>query len=486
MIRTVRALAAAAAFYGSLVLAGCTLGPDPEIPPATAADQAPAFVNAPPSESVPPDDWWRHFADPPTVELVERALAGNPDVRAAAARVLEAQASLRAATGTRLPEAGFSFSGNRNKFSLVLPQVGRVGIYSTTFSDQLQVSYQVDLFGRLARARQAAWAELLATEADRRAVLNSLIAEVIRTRVQIASLAEQLRLAEATVASWRRTADVVEERYRRGLADAGQLHQVRSSLARAEAAVPQLRRSLASARHGLDILVGRRPGTGPELPDTLPPLPDLSPVPAGLPASLLDRRPDLVAARMRFSQATAGVGIALANLYPNLTLSATGGYTGNRVSDLTRSANQIYNAALNLAAPIFKGGQLRAEVEAARARAEQAAAAYASAVLKAMREVEDALVADAELAHELETARRARRAAVAAEELARWRYERGSGELLDLLAADRARAAAESSLVSLRAGLWNGRIALFLALGGDWSTAGTSTGPSTPITEVSP
>ncbi len=486
MTRTVRALAAAAAFCGSLALAGCTLGPDPGIPPATAADQAPAFVNAPPAESVPSDDWWRHFADPPTVELVELALAGNPDVRAAAARVLEAQASLRAATGARLPEAGFSFSGNRNKFSLVLPQVGRVGIYSTTFSDQLQVSYQVDLFGRLARARQAAWAELLATEADRRAVLNSLIAEVIRTRVQIASLAEQLRLAEATVASWRRTADVVEERYRQGLADAGQLHQVRTSLAQAEAAMPQLRRSLASARHGLDILVGRRPGTGPGLPDTLPPLPDLSPVPAGLPASLLDRRPDLVAARMRFSEATAGVGIALANLYPNLTLSATGGYTGNRVSDLTRSANQIYNAALSLAAPVFKGGQLRAEVEAARARAQQAAAAYASAVLEAMREVEDALVADAELAYELEAARRACRAAVAAEELARWRYERGSGELLDLLAADRARAAAEASLVSLRAGLWNGRIALFLALGGDWSAAATATGQSSPITEVSP
>ncbi len=449
--------------------AGCTLGPDPKVPPATAADAAPSYVNAPVSSELPADDWWRTFADPLTEQLVLAALSSNPDIRAAAASVIEAQAALKGATGARLPQLSLALDANRNKFSMVLPQVGRVGIYSTTFTDQLQVSYQIDLFGRLARTRQAAWAQLLATEADRRAVSNTLVAEVIRARIQIASLQEQLRLARENRDSWRRTAEVVESRYRQGLSDAAELHLVRSNLAQAEAALPPLRSSLASARTGLDVLLGRRPGTGKKLPGTLPALPDLSPVPAGLPASLLDRRPDLVAARMRFSAATAQVGVALANLYPNLTLTAAGGFTGNRPAELTHSANQIYSAALSLLAPLFKGGQLRAEVEASRARAEQAAAAYASAVLQALREVEDALVADRELQQQLESSRLAYEAAGAAERLARSRYEQGTGALLDLLASERSREASESTLITLRSGLWNTRVALFLALGGNWA-----------------
>ncbi len=465
-----------------LLSASCTLGPDPEAPPATAADSAPSYVNAPAATALPADDWWRRFADPVTERLVVTALSSNPNIRAAAASVIEAQATLRGAAGARLPQLSLALDAGRNKFSMVLPQVGRVGIYSTTFTDQLQVSYQVDLFGRLARTRQAAWARLLATEADRRAVSNTLVAEVIRARIQIASLQEQLRLARENRDSWRRTSEVVESRYSEGLSDAAELHLVRSNLAQAEASLPPLRSSLASARTGLDVLLGRRPGTGAPLPDTLPTLPDLSPVPAGLPASLLDRRPDLVAARMRFSAATAQVGVALANLYPNLTLSAAGGFTGSRPAELTRSADQIYSAALSVLAPLFKGGQLRAEVEASRARAEQAAATYASAVLQALREVEDALVADRELQQQLKSSRLAYEAAGAAEQLARSRYDRGTGELLDLLAAERSRELSESALITLRSGLWNTRVALFLALGGDWAagleTDTTEGGPS--------
>lgn len=479
--------AVAAALALLLGAAACTLGPDPEAPPATAADSAPSYVNAPAAAALPADDWWRNFADPVTEKLVETALSSNPSIRAAAASVIEAQATLRGATGARLPQLSLSLDAGRNKFSLVLPQVGRVGIYSTTFTDQLQVSYQVDLFGRLARTRQAAWAQLLATEADRRAVSNTLVAEVIRARIQIASLQEQLRLARENRDSWRRTTEVVESRYNQGLSDAAELHLVRSSLAQAEASLPPLRSSLASARTGLDVLLGQRPGTGEALPDTLPALPDLSPVPVGLPASLLDRRPDLVAARMRFSAATAQVGVALANLYPNLTLSAASGFTGNRPAELTHSANQIYNAALGVLAPLFKGGQLRAEVDASRARAEQAAAAYASAVLQALREVEDALVADRELQRQLESSQLAYDAAHAAERLARSRYDRGTGELLDLLAAERSREASQSALITLRSGLWNTRVALFLALGGDWVAALEPNNPGgRPPTEAAP
>jgi len=479
----VRPAAVALAFLA--LLPGCTLGPDPARRPVTAADTAPRYAEArgPAGNQLPGPGWWRHFADPVTAKLVKTALAGNADVRAAAARVLQAQASLQAASGSRWPTADFQFTANRNKFSFVLPQVGRVGIFSTTFSGQLSVSYQVDLFGRLARTRQAAWARLLAAEADRRTVVNGLIAQVIRTRVLVASLQQQIATARRLAASWKQTRELTEQRYAAGLIDAAEVHLVRSSAAAAEAAVPPLERQLAAARHALDILLGRRPGTGGELPATLPPVPDLEPIPVGLPASLIDRRPDLVAARMRLAAATAEVGVALANLYPGLTLSAAGGRTGNTINELSHPNTEVYNAVLSLLAPLFRGGQLRAQVRLSRAQAEEAASQYAGAVLKALGEVEDALAADRLLQDQLEAVERQAAAARAALGLARWRYEAGEVTLLDLLAADRASRQAELALIAVRASLWDNRVALHLALGGDWSAADAAAPASKPASK---
>jgi len=465
----VRRLPAAA--LALAVAAGCTLGPDPGRAPRTAADGAGRWAGAPPTEAQPDDAWWTRFGDPVTSQLVRRALEANPDVHAAAARVLEAEARLAQATGARWPQADVTGTASRTKFSFVLPRIGRVGIYSTTFNEQLQVSYQLDLFGRLRRTAQAAWAELLATEADRRAVINSLVAQVIRTRVEIATLERRLEVARRAAASWRASEESTRARYEAGLADAAELASVRAGRAAAEAAVPRLERALAEARTALDVLVGRRPGSAAPPPPTLPDLPDLEPVPAGVPAALLDRRPDLVAARQRFAAATARIGVALAALYPSLTITASGGVVGDRIQDLTDSAGLIYSAALNLLQPLFRGGQLRAEVRAARARAEQAAATYAGAVLRAMKEVEDALAAEDALRRELASAEAAREAAADAERLARWRYERGLVDLPQLLAAQRQLAAAEDALLLARQAIWEARVALHLALGGDWEAA---------------
>ncbi len=477
----------------TLLAAGCTLGPDPEQAPATAADAA-QWAEAPTTgeeaPELPPDDWWRSFADPVTVELVETALANNTDVRVAAARVLEAEAALRSARGTLYPSVDYGLTGQRNKFSFVLPQVGRVGIYSTTFQQNLSVSYQVDLFGRLKRTRQAAWANLVGAEADRKTVVNSLIAQVIRTRAAIAAMERQLAIDRQTLESWSTTEDIVEARYRAGVVDAGELYLVRESRARAAAAIPQLERSLAAAYHALDVMLGRQPGTGPKLPETLPDVPALDPVPVGLPASLLDRRPDLVASRMQFSAATALVGVALANLYPNLTLTGSAGIVSDDVANLVNTDGLIYNVLAGLVAPIFHGGQLRAEVDAARARAEAAASRYAGAVLNALREVEDALAAEKALRDQLEWTRQQLEAARGGESLARWRYDIGTGAILDLLTADRALRNSELALTITQANLWDVRVGLYLALGGDWESAaapppaedGTAEAPSSDAT----
>jgi multidrug efflux system outer membrane protein len=201
----------------------------------------------------------------------------------------------------------------------------------------------------------------------------------------------------------------------------------------------------------------------------MPDLPSLEPVPLGLPAQLLDRRPDLKQAEMQLAAATYGVGAALANLYPDLSLTASVGESGDRTADLDLE-NFVFNIVANLTGPLFSGGQRRADVDAARARAEQAAAAYAGEVLEALREVEGALVAGEASSRNFEFTSERVAEARAADTLAKERYQRGVGSLLTVLETERRLRLAEQAKITATSDLWNARIDLFLALGGDWGT----------------
>jgi multidrug efflux system outer membrane protein len=191
-------------------------------------------------------------------------------------------------------------------------------------------------------------------------------------------------------------------------------------------------------------------------------------MPDVLPIELLDRRPDLRQAEQGFAAATYGVGAALADLYPSLTLGGSVGTRSDTIGDLLSSDAIVYQALIGLAGPIFSGGARRAEVAAARARVEQAAAVYAGAVLVALREVEDALVSERAVRESLEFTERRVEQARAANRLSRERYLRGVESLLAVLETDRRLRAAEEALISGTAELWNSRVDLFLALGGDW------------------
>ncbi|MEM8962618.1 MAG: efflux transporter outer membrane subunit [Acidobacteriota bacterium] len=455
----------------TLALTGCTLGPDPQRP-VTVVDRADGFVHAPdePPAAISTDvePWWRSFGDPATITLVETALEANTDLRLAAARVVEAQTQLRSARGAKWPEATLSAGANRTKNSFVLPDVGRVAVFATTYSASLDVSYQVDLFGRLARTEQAAWAELLTQEAAQKTVLHSVIAEVVRARTQLSTQTRAVDIARETRDSWANTLATTERRYKSGLNDALDYRLARENLASAEANLVLAEQRLAQTRLGLDVLLGRRPGTGEVPEELLAPLPDLDPVPLGLPADLLDRRPDLRQAEMQLAAATSRIGIAMANLFPTLTLTGSLGTNADDLSDLISEETVIYNAIAGLLAPIFNAGQLRADVRAAEARAEQAAASYAGVILQALREVEDALVRDnaarerlAFLATQVTEAREAN-------QIAEERYRRGVLPLLQVLETERRLRQAENTLVTAQGEAWSTRVDLFLALGGDW------------------
>jgi NodT family efflux transporter outer membrane factor (OMF) lipoprotein len=270
--------------------------------------------------------------------------------------------------------------------------------------------------------------------------------------------------------SWGSTLNTVERRYRSGLADAVELHLARENLASAQAAGVVIEGGLEQARLALDVLVGRRPGSGTKLADTLSELPSLDPVPLGLPAELLDRRPDLRQAEMRLAAATYGVGAAIANLYPDLSLTGSVGVRSDTLADITLTEGLVYNAVANLVGPLFTGGQRRADVDAARARTDQAIANYAGAVLQALREVEDALILGDTSERNLQFTNRRVFEARAADRLAKQRYQRGVASMLTVLETERRLRLAEQAIITATADVWNARIDLFLALGGDWDT----------------
>jgi len=452
------------------------VGPDYSRP-ETAADTSAGYFHAGThnedvNDFADVDRWWERFGDPATALLVREALENNYSLKAAAARVLQAQASLAETRGRRLPDVSYNLGRDRSKRSFNFGGLGgggRFSVMSTTWSQDISVTYILDLFGKLRRSERAAWAEMLTAQANGQALINSIIATVINARVNIATIGRRLAIARANTESRQRTLEIVERRYGQGLVGPVDVRLARENLAAAKALEPVIELSLITARHALDVLLAHRPGSSDELPQTLADLPDLGPVPVGLPAFLLDRRPDVRAAEFSLRAANERIGVSIARLYPDLTLTGNYGFSADTVEDIfQQDETEMYAAIFRLAQPIFKGGQFRAQIDAAEARYAELAANYAGTVLTALREVEDALVTEQMLQTQLKHARVRFREAGAAESLSRQRYQRGVEGILAVLESERRRRMSEEELTVLKGRLWTTRVNLFLALGGDW------------------
>lgn len=446
------------------------VGPDYQRP-QTKADEGAFFYAGQHQQDINQLDasykWWLRFDDTTTNGLVNETLANNNDLKAAAARVLQAQAALAEAQGRQLPELGYNLGRDRRKSTFDFG-TGRNSALTTTWSQNFSVAYVLDLFGKLRRAEQSAWADLLAARANEQALVNSIIATTISSRIEIATLTRRLEIAKGTVESRQKTLNIVERRYKQGLVGPVDVRLARENLAASQSAQTTIELSLIKAHHSLDVLLGRRPASGSMLPDTLADLPQLGPVPIGLPASLLDRRPDVIAAEMALKSSNELIGVSIAQLYPDLTLTGTYGGSADTLRDIFRHEAEVYSLVFSLAQPIFKGGQLQAAIDASRARYEELAANYAKTILTAMREVEDSLVTEEKLKVQLDQTILRFKEAKAAEELSRERYSRGVESILTVLESERRRRTAEEELAILKGQIWTNRVNLFLALGGDW------------------
>lgn len=472
MHKTIHTISLVLVFLASLGISGCMLGPD-YARPQTPAYGSKAFFNTPAGWIDPnnPDaigPWWESFGDPVTADLVRLALENNYDLKAAAARVAESDALLRRVHGGRFPQVSYGLDRTRAKSSFFLLGGAPVSAFTTVYSQGFSVSYIADLFGKLRRSEQAAYADLLTSENTRQALVHSLIAQVVRTRTLIATQQRLLNIAHENIRSRKETLEIVQRRYDQGLVPPLDVHLARENLADVMSLEPRIRQALILAQHSLDVLVARVPASSEVLAGPLPDITEIAPVPVAMPAALLDRRPDVRAAEMQLSAATERIGVNIAAMFPDLTFSGTWGTRADSFRGLGFMDTEVYSAVLSLAAPVFQGGSLKAGVDAAKARTEQAAANYAQVILVAMREVEDALVEQKMLTERLEQLKIRLVSAERAEKLARQRYQRGLEKILIVIETEQRRRLAENELAINMGNIYNARINLYLALGGDW------------------
>ncbi|MBB5709491.1 efflux transporter outer membrane subunit [Sphingomonas xinjiangensis] len=452
----------------ALALAACAAGPDyvaPE-PPQTAAG---SFVAAHSAVSADPlkGDWWRLYNDPVLDGLVADALAANTDVRAAVARIERARALLRGSRANQLPQVGLSSGANYGR----LPEIQRFpgsDRENWQIDAGLDVNYEADLFGRLSRGVEASRGDLGAAEADADAVRVIIVADTTQAYADAASALERLQVAQRIVALLDQSINLTERR--RSLGGATRLDTARIGALRNErqAQVPALQAQRDAALFRLAMLTGRAPAALPPVAAGRTTTLRLSqPIPVGDGAALLARRPDIRVAERQLAAATARIGVATADLYPRITLGASGGSTGTDWGDVFGAGplRWLVGGLINWA---VNPGPARARVAAAEATSREALANFDGAVLRALQETETALSAYGHALDRRTALQAARNEAEAAVNIARARQREGDIDSLALLDAERTFADAEATLAAADAFIADTQIDLFRALGGGW------------------
>jgi multidrug efflux system outer membrane protein len=450
---------------GALVLSGCTVGPDyvrpqADIPDAWRVDYAQAADTA----NV---RWWELFGDPVLDQLVDTALRENKDVRIAAARVEEFAARVDIFRAGYFPQIGYSGQATRNRASReVFGGVGTGDRDYNNYSAAASLGWELDVWGRIRRATEAARADLLAQEENRRAVILSLVSAVANAYVSLRQLDRQLEIARNTLATRAEGLHLFELKLKGGVVSELEVAQVRTEYEQAAAAIPPLERRIAVTENALSILLGSNPGSIPRgrSIDALV----LPPVPEGVPSTLLTRRPDVRAAEQNLIAANARIGVARAQYFPIISLTGLFGYASESLSDLLQSSANVWSIGGSAVGPIFTGGRISAEVRASEAVQRQTLVGYLQTVQGAFRDVDDALVGVQKSREQLVVEGRRVAALTDYARLARRRYDAGYTSYIDVLDAQRSLFDAELQYVGIQGDVYGSLVNTYQAMGGGW------------------
>ena len=455
----------------SVALGGCALGPDyrrPDVPtPGAWRDAAPAADPA----SLADLAWWQLFQDEELKALVRIALEENKDLRIAVTRVDQARALLGIARADQFPRVDAGASATTNRTSRTVrprDQGGETELLETT----VDLSFEIDIWGRLRRATEAARAELLATEEARRAVVLTLVSDVATGYLQLRELDLELEITRRNVESRRQSLEIVRERFEAGLTSALDLRQAEAELAGTAAQIPDLERQITQTENRLSILLGRNPGAisrgRPLTGQTFPPV-----VPAGLPSALLERRPDIREAEATLVSANARIGVAKAAFFPQISLTGFFGVASAELSDLFTGPSRIWQLGPSATVPVFDAGRNRRNLQFTEAQEREALHRYEQAIQQAFRDVEDALVAHRKFREALAEQDRAVQASRETLAIAEERYTSGLTNYLSVLDAQRTLLIAEVAQSRTLGAQLVAVVQLYKALGGGWAPDGS-------------
>jgi multidrug efflux system outer membrane protein len=450
------------------LLAGCALGPDykrpPVAEPATFRGQATAEA-----ASLADLPWWEAFHDATLRDLIAEALGDNYDVKIAAARVQQARAQLGVARADFFPAIDYNVGASRSRFSgALLGLPSQEPSTSNFYHGVLFASWELDIWGRIRRSNEAARASLLATEDARRGVWLSLVSDLAQAYFDMLALDVRLQIARSSVDAYQSTYDLFLDRQQGGVASELETSRAEGALGLAQASVPALESDIVAKENQISILLGKKPGPVPRgvamYEQAVVPA-----VPAGLPSALLERRPDLRQAEQTLVAANAGIGVAKAQFFPQLSLTALFGRASPEVSALTGGTSTIWAVAGMLSGPIFEGGRNLSNYRLSKAQWEQARLQYEQAVLTALREVSDALTLLGKLSDAEVGQARAVRALEQAVEHAMDRYRYGFASYYEVLEAQQQLYPAQNTLAQIRHDRLLAYVQLYKVLGGGWS-----------------
>ncbi|MEO8617406.1 MAG: efflux transporter outer membrane subunit [Luteolibacter sp.] len=454
----------------ALLLGSCKLGPDFQSPGASGGTKWKEGQAT--SGNHLPDNWWRLFNDGDLTKLVNRALSANNDIAAAKARVDTARALVGVDQAKLFPTLDLNGSGGVSRSSAStlrgnLPPGADVKLDSQRYRSTFDLAYDPDLWGRNQRLIEASSAQAAASEALLDSQRLGVATEVARQYFLLRGLDSQESVVGETIKSRKEAFDIQKSKLDAGLIDGLSTSQADTELELANNDLATVQRQRGSAEHALAVLCGARPSDfSVSIRTTSGTLPVIR---AGLPADVLNRRPDVRAALQQLRSTNARIGVAEAAFYPNFSLSAGGGLESIDVKSFLDWENRVLSLGAGVAAPIFDGGTNKANYQAARSRYDEALAAYRQTLLIALREVEDALVDLKGLARSRSALDRALSSARESRRIAQERYDKGLTSYIEVVAADRSILQVRLTLSQLDAQQRITLAALAKALGGGWS-----------------
>jgi multidrug efflux system outer membrane protein len=456
----------AASLVALAVMTGCAVGPNYKQPPVNAPDVYRDVQGPPaPAASLADQPWWDVFGDPALKQLIDEALRSGYDVQIAAARVEEARARAGIARSEFFPQVDFGGQWSRGRNSVFVPP------YSTQTANLNQVNvnfgWELDVWGRIRRLNEAAKAQYLASEDARRGVLLSLVSEVASSYFLLRGLDEQLAITKETVAAFQQTYDLFNRKLQEGASSALETSYAAAALGQVASQVPEIERQIEATENTLSLLLGRNPGPIPR-GDGVTSQPIPPEIPAGLPSALLQRRPDVQQAEQNLVAANALVGVAVANFFPQISLTGLFGAVSPDVNNLY-PAGKTWTIAAGMLAPLFHGGQLRSQYDVAYAQWVQSRLQYEQTVTAAFAETTTVLYAREKIAASVSELTKTVDEYREMVRLSTLRYDSGLANYFEVLYAMQLLFPAETARVVAEVNLLTDYVNIYRALGGGWN-----------------